>query len=266
MFSSVKKNDVVLFVFLVYALTWVFWIPALVTKAGGGNSIFAPDQFLGQVGRWSPGIVAILLTLVVEGGQGVKKLLQPLWIWRVNIGWYAAALLLQPVIFLAARLLDILLGSSYQIESPLGSLTAPLVFVIPVLIVSSFPGSFAEELGWRGYALPRLQGKHRALIASINLAIFWGVWHIPSMVYFGQNQVWDIVFAVINFIPMTIIYTWLYNNTKSSLLLVTLLHVGQQLFNNFVGTIPTASDEVMTWLIAILLLVVFGMGLKRSGD
>lgn len=266
MFSSVKKNDVVVFVFLVYALTWAFWIPALVAKENGGFSIFGPDQFLGQIGRWSPGIVAILLTMVFAGGQGVKKLLQPIAIWRVHIGWYAAAILLQPVIFLGSRLLDNLLGNSYRIESPIESITAPLVFVIPVLIVSSFPGSFAEELGWRGYALPRLQGKVGALIASVNLAVFWGVWHIPSMMYFGQTQVLDIVIAVVNFIPITIIYTWLYNNTKGSLLLVTLLHVGQQLFNNFVGTIPTASDEVMTWLIAILLLAVYGMGLKRSTD
>lgn len=102
------------------------------------------------------------------------------------------------------------------------------------------------------------------MIASIVLALAWGVWHVPSLLYFGETQPLPILFAVINFVPVTILYTLLYNKTRSSLLLVTLLHVGQQLSNNFLGIIPTMTDDILMWVVAVSLIALYGTQLGKE--
>ena len=259
-----KQFPLILFFMLVFALTWGLWIPATLTKFNGGVSPFGPDQSLGQFGRWAPGLIAMLVTLILAGKQALKGLFQPLGIWRVSFGWYVLAMFIQPLLFLVSRWLDGLLGNTYVIESQLASLSYPITFVIPIVILSSLPGSFAEELGWRGFALPRLQERNNAVVASIVLALAWGVWHVPSLLYFGETQPLSILFAVINFVPVTILYTLLYNNTKGSLMLVTLLHVGQQLSNNFLGVIPTMTDDILMWVVAITLIALYGTQLGKE--
>ncbi|MFZ5857631.1 MAG: CPBP family intramembrane glutamic endopeptidase [Chloroflexota bacterium] len=253
-----KRYTLPTFFLLTFALTWAMWIPATITKASGGTSVFSPDNPVGQLGRWAPGIAAILLTGLVAGKGGIGALFRPLKIWRVNIGWYAFAMLFQPVLFFAAKLLDSLLGKTYQVTSPLASVSidAPIIFIVLGVIISAIPGAFMEELGWRGFALPRMQHKTTALTASILLGFVWGVWHIPSMIFFGQTDVLSIALSVINFIPGTIIFTWLFNNTKGSLLLVTLFHASTQYSNNFLGVIPTQTANILVWLVAITIVVL----------
>lgn len=258
-----KNNSLVLFFALTFVITWSFWMPAVIVKINGGTSTLGPDHPLGQFGRWAPGIAAIVFSFLLNGRQGIRSLFRPLGIWRVNFGWYVIALFLQPTIFFGARLVDGLLGNIYQITSPLTSVPYPLAFVIPISIVTAFPGAFAEELGWRGFALPRLQSKVNPLTASVVLAFVWGIWHLPSMMYSGQSQTWGLVIAVLNFIPITILFTWVYNNTNGSLLLVTLLHIAQQLSNTLLGLIPSATDEIMMWLFAGVLVLFFGKHRKE---
>lgn len=262
-----KKYSLSIFFFLTFALTWSMWAPAVSIKAGGGASLLGPDSPVGQLGRWAPGIVAILLTVIITGEKGVGELFRPLKIWRVNIGWYLFALLLQPVLFIIARWLDSLFGNTYEIISPLSTVEAPLAFVIPVVIITAIPGAFMEELGWRGFALPRLQTRNNALFASIILGLVWGIWHIPSMMYFGDANAWNITWAVLNFIPATLLFTWLFNSTKGSLLLVTLFHASVQYSNNFFGVIPTQTANYLLWLTSIVILVIAGANnLSKSSE
>lgn len=264
-----NRNSLPIFFLLTFALTWAMWISAIITKANGGASVLGPDNPIGQLGRWAPGIAAILLAVFFAGKSEIGVLLRPLKIWRVNIGWYAFALLFQPVIFLAAKLIDSLLGNTYQVTSPLEavSIDAPIVFVAIGVIISAIPGAFMEELGWRVFALPRLQVKNTALIASTALGLIWGVWHIPSMLFFGQTDALSIGLAIINFVPATILFSWLFNNTKGSLLLVTLFHASIQYSNNFLGVIPTQTANILTWLVAIAVILFTGaVHLSKSNE
>jgi membrane protease YdiL (CAAX protease family) len=262
--QAIKQHHLVTFFLLTLVITWPLWIPATAIKLNGGAATLGPDSPVGQLARWSPGIAAMVLVWIFAGKQGLRTLFQPVGIWRVHIGWYAMALLLSPAIFYAARFVDLVLGNSYQILFPLASITAPLVFVIPVAVISAFPGAFAEELGWRGFALPRLQSNTGMLTSSFVLALVWGIWHIPSLLYFGETQAFDIAFAVLNFIPITILYTWLYNHTRGSLLLVTLFHVSQQCSNYFLGLIPAATDKVLMWIAAIAVVALTLIQLKQG--
>ena len=254
-----KKNLLPIFFLLTFLITWTMWIPAIFAKSSGGTFLFAPDNPIGQLGRWMPGVVAILLTGWIAGKKAISGLFRPLRIWRVNTGWYLFALLFQPVLFFVAKWIDGLLGNSYEISSPLAGLPYPVALVIPSIVISAIPGAFMEELGWRGFALPRMQVKNTALITSVILGLVWGLWHIPSMIFFGQTDALSIAMAIINFIPGTVLFTWLFNNTKGSLLLVTLFHASAQYSNNFLGVIPTQSANVLVWLVAITLVALTGV-------
>lgn len=256
---KMKKYSLLLFFLLTFALTWMMWLPAALTKLNGGVPTLGPDNPIGQFGRWAPGLVAIILTSLIAGKQGLGALFRPLKIWRVNIGWYLFALLFQPALFFVSKWIDFsLLGRSYEIVSPLASVNieAPFIFIAIGVITSAIPGSFMEELGWRGFALSRLQNRNTALTASIILGLIWGAWHIPAIMYLEGTDVFNMVLAVVNTIAVTILFTWIFNNTQGSLLLATLFHMSIQYSENFLGIIPTQTPELLKWLVAILVVVI----------
>jgi len=174
------------------------------------------------------------------------------------------------VLFVISKWIDFsLLNRSYEVVSPLSTVDneAPFVFIAIGVIISAIPGAFMEELGWRGFALPRLQTRNNALIASVILGVIWGAWHIPSMIFFGETNILNITWAVVNFIPVTILFTWLYNNTQGSLLLVALFHASLQYSNNFLGTIPSGTADIITWMVAIFVLISSGANnLSKSSE
>jgi len=259
----IKRFQISLFFCLTLAISWAIWIPATVAKLNGGTSALAPEGPIGGTARWMPGLVAILLSFLVMGKTGIGKLFQPIRTWRVGLFWYLFAVLFQVVVFYLGKVIDTLPGNLYEVTSPLYSVYgSQAALMAPIVILFAFPGSLAEELGWRGYVLPRLQNKYNALLSSAVIAIIWGVWHIPLLIYFGDlgaNDFVGYVVAVVNFIPVAITYTWIYNNTKGSLLLVTLFHVGQQLSNNLLGQLPTYSDEILVWIFAIAIIIIGGI-------
>lgn len=259
----INRYQILLFFLLTLAISWAIWIPATITKLNGETSILAPEGLIGGIARWLPGLFAILLSFLIFGKTGIGKLFQPIRIWRVGLFWYIFALLFQIVVFYGGKIIDTLLGNFYEVASPLNSVYgSQAVFMAPIVILFAFPGAFAEELGWRGYVLPRLQSKLSALLSSVVVGVFWGAWHIPLLIYFGDlvaNDFAGYFLAVLNFVPVAIIYTWIYNNTKGSLLLVTLFHIGQQLSNNLLGVLPTYTDEILVWIAAIVIIIVEGV-------
>lgn len=258
----IKRYQILLFFLLTLTISWAIWIPATVAKIHGETSVFAPEGLIGGIARWLPGLVAILLSFLLSGRTGVAKLFQSIRIWRVGAAWYIFALLFQIVVFYGGKLIDARFGNLYEVSSPLYSVYgSQAAFMTPILILFAFPGAFAEEVGWRGYVLPRLQNKLNALGSSIVIGIFWGAWHIPLLIYFGEVRASNMagsVLAVLGFIPVAILYTWIYNNTKGSLLLVTLFHVGQQLSNNLLGVLPTQTDEILVWVFAVAIIIIEG--------
>ena len=265
-----RRNQILIFFALTLALTWALWIPAVQVKLAGGETAFGPDSAVGGLARWAPGIVATLLALLLGGKEGLRQLFRPLRLWRVHVGWYAFALFFNVAVFFAARLVDGVLGRSYEVVSPLVAVYgAQAAMMVPFIILFALPGSFAEELGWRGFAQPRLQERRGALVASLIIGLVWGLWHIPTMIYFGELGASDYpgwLWPVLNMLPTAVLYGWLYNNTRGSLLLVTLFHVGQQLANNLLGLWPGYTDDVIVWIVAVIVAVAGAAGQDKRVD
>jgi membrane protease YdiL (CAAX protease family) len=89
-----------------------------------------------------------------------------------------------------------------------------------------------EEVGWRGYALPRLQTRYRALAASVVLGVIWGCWHLPQwfLPATGQAAKWPFVAFLLHTVAFSILLTWLYNHSEGSLWPVILAHAAFNLY------------------------------------
>src|SRR5215212_6754423 len=140
-------------------------------------------------------------------------------IWRVNPLWYL-------VVVGPAALAGGMVALNASLGGPALSADVSLLTAVIMLAFFIFPGSaLGEEIGWRGYALPRLQARRSALSASLILGVIWGFYHLP--LYFTAQAFRPpslFVPFLIGIIALSVIITWLYNNTGGSLLLVVVLH------------------------------------------
>jgi membrane protease YdiL (CAAX protease family) len=182
-----------------------------------------------QLGALSASLAGIVLAAIEGRKGGVRELLGRVLIWRVGIQWWAFALLFTIIPSVAALYLFNLLGGPTVDWSGL----KPLSSVVPMFIMLTIFAGMGEEFGWRGFAMPRLQARYNALVSSLIVGLVWGIWHIPLFLTQGTTQSewladagW--IPAVVGYtlfcMAWSIQYTWLFNNTKGSVLLAAVMH------------------------------------------
>jgi uncharacterized protein len=168
-----------------------------------------------------PTLAAFVMTGATEGRVGVRRLLHRIVLWRVGLRWYLFALIGVPVV-MALGTLILPGGVASLLALGPGFVLSYLGLFVFVFIIG---GPLGEEPGWRGFALPRLQSLHGPLVGSLILGILWGLWHLPLFwTPWNTLTTFNVVVFVLATICLTIIYTWVFNNTKGSLLIVILLH------------------------------------------
>src|SRR5215212_2550982 len=182
-----------------------------------------------QLSALSAGTAGIILAALEGRKGGVRELLGRFLIWRVGIQWWAFALLFMIIPAVAALYLFHLFGGPPVDWSGLG----PLYSVVPSIIILTIFAGMGEEFGWRGFALPRLQARYNALVSSLIIGVLWGLWHIPLYFVKGTSQYdWRMAGGLIpTFLGYTVFviawsiqYTWVFNNTKGSVLLAAVVH------------------------------------------
>jgi membrane protease YdiL (CAAX protease family) len=189
----------------------------------------------------SASIAGIAMTAVVDGRAGLKLLFRRLLVWRVGIGYWILALLFPIPIFLLGSLLNPVFGGDPIDFSTL----VPAFPILPMFIAFFLVAGVGQELGWAGFLLPRLQARSSALTSSLLRAILVGIWHLPLLIYSGHQRpalasfpyaAWIaqkgyplalVVLFLMFLVPWSILYTWMFNNTKGSLLLVAVLHASE---------------------------------------
>lgn len=248
-----KQHSLVMGILLMFLLTW----PIDLSNSGvlPFRFPFAVYILLGY------GFVlgAVIMTGLTLGGNGVISLLKRFLKWRVGWRWYAVALLLVPSINLMGVVLNSVIANkpidwstvlAYRIFGPSANLA---LLIVPYLLFDAVTNG--EEIGWRGYVLPRLQAKYSALVSSLILGLIWGLWHLPKFLAPGNSS--SFVLLMVDTLAKAVFLTWLYNNTGGSLLLTTLAHAG---WNTSAMVLPfanTVSGENMgASLLALVLLVV----------
>jgi uncharacterized protein len=213
---------------MAYAFTWlVAFMPLVLSKDGAGLlsyhwplGLYATIAIASFVG---PFLSAFIMTGVTEGREGVGRLLRRLVLWRVGFRWYLFALIGLPAIMVLSVIF--LPGALASFE---GLATLSPLFLLALFVYVFFLGGpLGEEPGWRGFALPRLQRRYGPLVGSLILGPIWAFWHLPLFWAPAWNlppTILNIVLFVIAAIAFTIVMTWVFNNTKSSLLIAVLVH------------------------------------------
>jgi membrane protease YdiL (CAAX protease family) len=194
--------------------------------------------------------------------------------WRVGIQWYLFVLFWPAVLSLAKTGIAVVLGSAvpdfsqppfvqlYPLPPELLNTTPFIVFLPFVFLQQMLIGSsMGEEIGWRGYALPRMQTNQSSLRASLLLGVLWGVWHFPLWLTKGHPMHETFLgWSVLGLMATTVLFTWVYNHTKGSLLLALLFHTSIAITGLFLASAETHPliDVALSWGVAVFVIAVFG--------
>ena len=266
----VQRHELPLGIALMFLLTWP--IDLAHSEQLPLQVPFLVYLFLG----WDFVIAAIVMTALTSGQAAVARLLGRFLIWRVGWRWFAVSLLLLPAIIAAAvfanawingQPLDFTNIFAHKIFGASASLP---IFVIPFLLTDAI--SNGEEIGWRGYVLPRLQAHHNAFVASLILGVIWATWHVPKFLAPGNSSPFSLFFVRV--VIEAVLYTWIYNNTRGSLLMTTLFHAASNTAGVFLPIANTVVGSNVTTLLfqtaldvtaAIIVVAVAGpTNLSRS--
>jgi membrane protease YdiL (CAAX protease family) len=242
--SSIVRHPLFAYFLIAFVGTWVTMLPLLLSSAGLGIFpyelpgplfllIFFGSTFTG------PALAALVVTSRESGRAGVRDLLRRILLWRVGLHWYAVALFSFLAVWLVAftfvfgRTLWANLFQNWQLF---------LVVFLPNVVIGLFLPSLGEEPGWRGFALPRLQARYGPLLGTVILGSLHSFWHLPAffLPLLGPFTPARFLAFLITGTAGSFIYTWIFNNTRASILLAMLTHAASNASSTYLTRIIPA--------------------------
>lgn len=263
-----KRYPLVAFVALTFLISWGTWL------AGSSKHALL-------VGAFAPGIAAVVVTVIGGGIAGLQRLFERLLIWRVHLICYVAALLVPACVSLLATAVHMMFGGDapdFRAPPIAGAKLpgylegwGPAALILPLFIQHVLYGTaIAEELGWRGLVLPRLQERFNSLAASLVLGCFWALWILP----FYWKQGWiggnERAFVLLGLVPGAVLSTWIYNISGGSLLLCVIFNIALKV-TDLVLAVPASHPLVAVcayWMAAGIIVSFTGvqLGAKPAED
>jgi membrane protease YdiL (CAAX protease family) len=243
----IRSHPLLSFHVLVFAISWGAILIAVGLGPGGFSA--TPQQLQVAIPYAvpamlaGPGIAGLLLTGVLYGRAGFRELRTRLLTWRVGARWYAIALLTAPLLIMAVLLALSLISPKFLPRIFTTSDTASLLLMG---LAVGLPTGILEELGWTGFAIPRLRLRYAVLGTGLIVGVLWGAWHLPinywaSGVTSGEVSlaIWLPLWLVGTFggqlTAFRVLMVWVYERTDGSLLVAILMHVSlaaSQLFSS----------------------------------
>ncbi len=231
-----KSYPLLAYFVLTYAISWLL-LGLVALNAHGRislpSSLIFPLTFVGSIG---PLPAALLVTATTAGKGGMRAFFRQLFIWRVNPWWYLVVLFEPALVTLLAIMGTSLLGGPafdfahppvvQRPPLPLPAGINPWLLIVPLFLLGGLLGGPAgEEPGWRGFALAKLQDRYSDLGASLILGALWAAWHLPFFFIPGTSQSTTPFFVfALGTIANSILFTWVYNHTRGSVLMTFLFH------------------------------------------
>jgi membrane protease YdiL (CAAX protease family) len=258
-----KRYPLAMYFFLAFAFTWLILCPGVAATLGWLNFEFE-GTVLTIVSGIGPLLAAILVTGAIEGKSGVRRIFGSMFTWQVKARWWAASIGLLAGLFAIATALSALITGDVPDASAGIYLNGGNVIVVVLLLLF---GSFGEEPGWRGFALPRLLQGRTPLKATLILTLFWWLWHLPTywtlplaikaVEQYGFVAAFGIQFVVL--LVLSLLCTWVYNGSGGVVLMPVLLHASWNFWSGAFG------QEAALFLLPLLLLTVIVVGFATRG-
>jgi len=260
-----RQHPIAAYFTFAFAITWTLHMPMVLGRQGLGifpyevpEALFVILFILGAV--TGPTFGAFLVTNVLEGKEGRRKLFRRYGQWRVGLLWYALAIFSFPLIYLIA-------GSVALGNVPLAGIRANWAtffspFLIQVLIFPAFI-TWGEEPGWRGFALTRLQEHYHPVLSTVIVGFMHGLWHLPVFT-FGSGPIplgpFDFSAFALNIaytIATAMLFTWVFNHAKGSILIAVLIHASSNATQGWMSAlIPDFPMEAAGKMIQVSFFVV----------
>jgi uncharacterized protein len=217
------------FFLLSYALMWICFFTVAAAHIPAYNPL---GFFLLMLGTFAPSLSALWLTAQAEGRVGVNALLDRVVRWQVPWKWYVFAL-----VYTAAVKLVVAVIHRFAVGAWPRFGTLPL-YMIPLAVLVSTPFQSGEEIGWRGYALPRMAQRFGLAGASLLLGVIWGFWHLPQFfIHDTDTYQQSFILFLLQVTALSVAMAWLYARAKGSLLLTMIMHAA---VNNSKDIVPSA--------------------------
>lgn len=260
--TSVSIGNPWLFFAVTFAITWGFWLAAIALEVRFDSAVGLVLLLIGLVGPGASGIGFVYLVYDDRGRADFWNRLEQ--VRRIGVRWFLVILLLPLAVTITAAVVSMLSGGSGATwgEGVQEFSVNPLA-ILPALFFATLP-PLLEELGWRGYALDRLQMNWSALSASVLLGVVWAVWHLPLFFIEGSFQREEVGFATLGFwlfmigiVALSVVFTWVYNHTSRSILGIIFLHG----WINFVSETIEVGDVFYysQWvLLAVIITAIWG--------
>jgi len=224
--SWLGRNSISVYFILTYAISWTVWFPIVLSAQGLVD--WQVPYALYYLGSFGPMVSALIITALTVGRQGLRDLLGRLLKWRVGWAYYAFAILAPFAFFGVAVLVNRLVTGVWPDLSLLGEADyLPYLSPLGVLGVWLLTYGLGEETGWRGFALPHLQRTRTAASATLVLGLLWGCWHLPAFFFrdtYVEMGLWFFPIFLFSIVFAAMVFTWLYNSTAGSLLMVVIFH------------------------------------------
>ena len=232
--DRLRRHDLELYLGLAFVISWAAW------------PLVALNPQSSPLVPFGPLVAAVVASLVGGGMPALKRLLRQLGRWDCSPRWYAIALVGPGVVTMAAAATSVGLGSQPEDGSADWSVIAGS-FASTLVIVGLF-----EEVGWRGYALPRLQRRLSPFVAAIVLGLIWGLWHLPELLSDPDGQRPAVPFLLF-VVAQSVVLAWLYTATNAALPIVIISHTATNTTAMLVLPRFVGPDYQLTWwLLAVM--------------
>lgn len=251
-------GSLVVFFSLTFLVSWIFWTAAVIVSRAVGSAPFGLENHpLLLLGVFAPSLVALALTARAEGRAGTRVLLERVVQAQASVPLYVFAVGYMAAIKLAAAVLLRIGTGAWPAfgEEPL--------YIMAMAMIVSTPVQAGEEIGWRGYALPRLARGLGLPLASLVLGVIWASWHLPFFFISGTDKSGQsFLVYLLGTTALSVAMAWLYWRANESLLLTMLMHAA---INNTKDIVPsvavtstspfTLNASLVAWLTAALLWI-----------
>ena len=266
--AVIRQFPILAYFVLAYSISWIGCLVTVGPKFIRGEPIQFADALMMFIPMLAgPSIAGIAMTSLVDGRSGLRNLLSRMTTWRIGARWYVIAVLAPPVLILSVLL------ALWAMVSPA---FAP-GFVAMGFLVGLLAGFF-EEIGWTGYAFPKMELKLGVLAAAVYLGLLHSTWHVAAD-YLGSSSALGahwlphfFAFMTASMTAMRLLIVWVYCNTRS-VFLAQLMHGSSTGFLFILGpaalspaddTLWYAIYAVVLWVVAAIVVATYGKNLSKA--
>lgn len=255
MINLLRRHTLAAYFTLAFLFSWAIYLP-LVFVHQGWLGVNVP-YWIHYLASFGPALAAILMTVLTSGWQGLRELNNRIVCWRVPWQYAAFAFSSNILIFILCLPVMRLVNGERPDLRLLGEVNYLPYLGLWVLPLWLFTFGFGEEIGWRGFALPRLQKQLPVLSATLVLGVLWILWHVPTffyhLTYTGMG--WNMLPAfTIGVLSGAVLFTWLYNGSGGSVMIVAVWH---GLFDLFTASKAGGDFIPMVLSIAVIFWAAF---------